>query len=50
VDFRFKVAVPPPPDLDSLPAAQLKELVIQLLGEVAVLQQTVVASRRRSPG
>jgi hypothetical protein len=45
VDFRFKVAVPPPPDLDSLPAAQLKELVIQLLGEVAALKQTVAAQQ-----
>jgi hypothetical protein len=45
VDFRFKAAVPPPPDLDSLPAAQLKELVIQLLGEVAALKQTVAAQQ-----
>jgi hypothetical protein len=45
VDFRFKVAVPPPPDLDSLSPTQLKELVIQLLGEVAVLQHTVAAQQ-----
>ena len=45
MDFRFKVAVPPPPDLDSLSPSQLKELVIQLLDEVAVLQQTVAAQQ-----
>lgn len=34
-----------PPDLDSLSAAELKELVVQLLGEVTALKQTVAAQR-----
>ncbi|MGH7082472.1 MAG: IS66 family transposase, partial [Acetobacteraceae bacterium] len=34
-----------PPDLDALTPAQLKELVIQLLGEVATLRQTVASQR-----
>jgi hypothetical protein len=37
--------VPPPSDLDSLTPTQLKELVVQLLGEVAALKQTVVELR-----
>lgn len=37
--------MPPPSDVDSLSAAQLKELVIQLLSEVASLKQTVAAQR-----
>jgi hypothetical protein len=37
--------VPPPSDLDSLTPTQLKELIVQLLGEVAALKQTVVELR-----
>jgi len=37
--------VSPPPALDALSSAQLKELVIQLLAEVAELKQTVAAQR-----
>jgi Transposase IS66 family len=37
--------MPTPSDLDSLSAADLKELVIQLLGEVTALKQTVAAQR-----
>jgi hypothetical protein len=43
--FGFNVGVPPPPALDALSPAQLKELVIQLLGEVAALKQTVAAQQ-----
>ena len=43
--LRFKLRVPPPPDLDALTPDQLKELVIQLLGEVAGLRQTVAQQR-----
>jgi hypothetical protein len=37
--------VTPPPDLDSLTPAQLKALVIELLGEVAALRQTAAQQR-----
>jgi Transposase IS66 family len=37
--------MPPPPNLDALTQDQLKELVIQLLGEVAQLRQTVGQQR-----
>ena len=43
--LRFKLCVTQPPDLDALTPDQLKELVIQLLGEVAQLRQTVVQQR-----
>ncbi len=43
--LRFKLCVTQPPDLDALTPGQLKELVIQLLGEVAQLRQTVVRQR-----
>jgi hypothetical protein len=35
----------PPPTLDDLSSAQFKELVIQLLAEVAELKQTVAVQR-----
>lgn len=35
----------PSPDLDALTPAQLKELVVRLLNEVAELKQTVVRQR-----
>lgn len=44
-EVRFNGCVSPPPDLDELPAAALKELVIQLLGEVAALKQTGAEQR-----
>lgn len=37
--------MPPPPDLDALAPDQLKQLVIQMLGEVAQLRQTVAQQR-----
>ncbi|MFL5283621.1 MAG: hypothetical protein ACJ8AW_22185 [Rhodopila sp.] len=43
--FGFSIHVPPSDDLDSLSPAQLKELVVQLLAEVAALKQTVAAQR-----
>lgn len=45
VDLGFNIGVPPPPDLDALTSAQLRELVIQLLGEVAALKQTVATQK-----
>jgi hypothetical protein len=45
VFFRFSIRVPPPSDLDSLTSAQLKDLVQQLLAEVAALKQTITAQR-----
>lgn len=45
VFFRFSICVPLPSDLDSLTQAQLKDLVLQLLAEVAMLKQTVTAQR-----
>ncbi len=35
----------PPADLDSLPAAELKALVLQLLGDIAALKELVAAQR-----
>jgi hypothetical protein len=43
--LRFNIGVPPPLDPDALTPVQLKELVAQLLAEVAVLKQTVAAQR-----
>lgn len=43
--MRFNIGVPPPLDPDALTPVQLKELVAQLLAEVAVLKQTVAAQR-----
>jgi hypothetical protein len=43
--LRFNIGVPLPLAPDELSAAQLKELVVQLLAEVAVLKQTVAAQR-----
>lgn len=43
--FGFSIRVPPASDLDSLTAAELKELVLGLLTEVAALKQTVAAQR-----
>jgi hypothetical protein len=43
--LRFNVGVPPPLNPDALSTAQLKELVVQLLAEVAALKQTVAAQR-----
>ena len=44
-NFGFNLCVSPLPDLDSLPPAQLKELVVRLLNEVAELKQTVAQQR-----
>jgi hypothetical protein len=43
--LRFNIGVPPPLDPDALNSTQLKELVVQLLAEVAALKQTVMAQR-----
>jgi hypothetical protein len=43
--LRFNIGVPPPLDPDALSPTQLKELVVQLLAEVAALKQMVVAQR-----
>ena len=43
--LRFNISVPPPLDPDVLNLAQLKELAVQLLSEVAALKQTVAAQR-----
>jgi hypothetical protein len=43
--FGFSIRVPPASDLDSLTAAELKDLVLGLLAEVAALKQMVVAQR-----
>jgi hypothetical protein len=43
--LRFNIQVPPPLDPDALSPIQLKELVLQLLAEVAALKQTVAAQR-----
>ena len=43
--LRFNIGVPPPFEPDALNPAQLKELVVQLLSEVAALKQTVAAQR-----
>src|SRR5882762_7011132 len=37
--------MPPPADLDDLPAAELKALVLRLLGEVSALKQVVLDQR-----
>lgn len=46
--MRFKLPVSPPPDLDALTDTELKELVIQLMGEVAQLRQTVAQLREEN--
>ena len=43
--LRFNVGVPLPLAPDDLTPAQLQELVVQLLAEVAALKQTVAAQR-----
>jgi transposase IS66 family protein len=43
--FGFSIRVPPASDLDSLTAAELKDLVLGLLAEVAALKQTLAAQR-----
>jgi hypothetical protein len=42
---RFKLCVSPPDDIDGLTPAELKELVIRLLTDVAALKQTVADQR-----
>ena len=42
---RFKLCVNAPEDLDSLSSAQLRNLVVTLLGKVGVLEQLVVEQR-----
>jgi hypothetical protein len=43
--FGFSIRVPPASELDSLTAAELKDLDLGLLAEVAALKQTVAAQR-----
>ena len=43
--FGFSIRVPTASDLDSLTAAELRDLVLGLLAEVAALKQTVAAQR-----
>jgi hypothetical protein len=42
---RFNLCVSPPPDLNALTLPRLKEMVVQLLNEVAELKQTVAQQR-----
>ena len=44
-NFRFKLCVIPPPDLDELTLAQLRELVAMLLTKMAALEQKVIEQR-----
>ena len=44
-EVRFKLCVSPPFDLDVLSSAQLRELVVGLLGKVAELERTVFEQR-----
>ena len=44
-NFQFKLCVIPPPDLDELTLAQLRELVAMLLTKMAALEQKVIEQR-----